>query len=354
MMKKCYINGIGCVSAQDTSNYDAFLENYSELTKNVVKVYKPAYKAYIKPALIRRMANGVKNGVVASSIALKEANITDPQAIITGTGLGCLADSEKFLKNIIENNEQFLTPTSFIQSTHNTVGGQIALGLSCQSYNVTYAHNSTSFESSLVDALLMVNDGESDILVGGIDEVSSYTISLYELIDHVKKNETLSKGLLNSASSGAVFSEGAQFFSLQNEKTDHTYARLVDVEIYDVLETTEVSKKLIAFLNENDLNIDDIDLLVLGKNGDVQYDRIYDDLQNVVFKNAQQIYYKHLCGEYNVASAFGLWIAANICKNQKVPEFLKLNKTKNTAFKNILLYNQYRGENHSFTLLQSC
>ena len=50
-----------------------------------------------------------------------------PDAIITGTGLGCLEDTEKFLTAMVTNKEEFLTPTSFIQSTHNTVSAQIAL-----------------------------------------------------------------------------------------------------------------------------------------------------------------------------------------------------------------------------------
>lgn len=64
---------------------------------------------------------------MASALAMKDANVESVDAIITGTGLGCIEDSEKFLKSILDNKEEFLTPTSFIQSTHNTVGAQIAL-----------------------------------------------------------------------------------------------------------------------------------------------------------------------------------------------------------------------------------
>jgi len=77
-------------------------------------------------------------------------------------------------------------------------------------------------------------------------------------------------------------------------------------------------------------------------------------LQNSILKNTQQIYYKHLSGEYNTASAFGLWFASQICKTQEIPSVLKLNEQKLKSIKHILLYNQYRGEDHSFTLLRSC
>ncbi len=353
-MKRCYINGIGNVSVQNSLDNSNFFDGFTELETNVILVHKPNYKEYIKPNLIRRMATGVKMGVVASTVALKEAGVALPEAIITGTGMGCLIDSKNFLKKMIDNEEQYLTPTSFIQSTHNTVGGQIALGLACKSYNVTYVHSATSFESSLFDSLLMLEDDVHNILVGGVDEISDYTVNLYKLIAHVKNEEILSEGILNSKSKGAVFGEGAQFFVLDSQKTKNAYAELVDLKMYNRLDVAEVPEKLINFLDQNDLKLDDIDIVILGINGDVDYDTYYSNLQDSIFKNTQQLYYKHLSGEYNTASAFGFWTACQILKEQKIPEIMKLNEHKDSPTKNILLYNQYRGEYHSFTLLSRC
>lgn len=355
MKVNCFINGLGSVSAQDSLTYKFFVENAKKLTKNVVHVHKPNYRDYIKPAMIRRMQTGVKMGVVASTIALNEANIENPEAIVTGTGMGCLLDSEKFLKNIIDNDEQYLTPTSFIQSTHNTVGGQIALGLQCKSYNVTYVHSATSFESSLIDALLLLNENKKNILVGGIDELGEHTIGLHKIIEHIKEEGFVADNILESDTKGAIFSEGAQFFCLENKQETNTYAKLIDVAICDVINTTkEIEQKLIEFLKDNQLKVEDLDLVFLGINGDVVYDIIYKKLQQTLFKKTQQVYYKHLSGEYNTVASFGLWLASNICKTQNVPTNLKINTIKVTTIKNVLLYNQYRGKNHSFTLLQSC
>ena len=353
-MKRCYINGIGNVSVQNSSDNANFFDGFTEEKTNVILVHKPNYKEYIKPNLIRRMATGVRMGVVASAVALGEAGVENPEAIITGTGMGCLIDSKNFLKKMVDNNEQFLTPTSFIQSTHNTVGGQIALGLACKSYNVTYVHSATSFESSLFDSLMMLEDNVHNILVGGVDEISDYTVDLYKLIAHVKNEETLSEGILNSKSKGAVFGEGAQFFVLDSQKSKNTYAVLKDVKTYNRLDKADVTNKLIRFLERNDLKLDDIDVVILGINGDVDYDHYYSNLQDTIFKNTSQLYYKHLSGEYNTATAFGFWTACQIIKEQKIPEILKLNDRVNSAIKNILLYNQYRGEYHSFTLLGQC
>ena len=97
-MKKSYINGIGCISVQKTVDSEFLAE--VELTTNETVVYakQPSYAEVISPSFIRRMAKGVKMGIFTSTQALKEANLVVPDAIITGTGLGCLEDSEKFLK----------------------------------------------------------------------------------------------------------------------------------------------------------------------------------------------------------------------------------------------------------------
>ncbi|MCB0434905.1 MAG: 3-oxoacyl-ACP synthase, partial [Mangrovimonas sp.] len=155
-MKPVYIHSVASISVQNTVDEAAFLDDLVFYEDNVLPAIDPNYKDFIPPAAARRMAKGIKMGVVASKLALNQAGIDKPDAIITGTGLGCLRDSEKFVSAILDNNEQFLTPTPFIQSTHNTVGGQIALELQCKGYNFTYVHASVSFESALLDAELQL------------------------------------------------------------------------------------------------------------------------------------------------------------------------------------------------------
>jgi len=353
-MKHCYINGLGCVSAQHTTE-GLFLEDIAFYDTNILPVINPNYKDYIPPAAARRMAKGVKMGVVASSLALKDSKVETPDAIITGTGMGCVQDSEKFVSAVIDNDEQFLTPTSFIQSTHNTVGAQIALGLQCKAYNFTYVHATVSFESCLVDAQMMFDENEaSTILVGGIDEHGKHTNVLHQLIGHIKKEEVGTTDLINSNTTGTIFGEGAVFSVLAAEKNKDSYAKLVDVEIYSRLKDEELEASVIKFLDNNNLSIGDVDAIVLGNNGDIKYDNYYHILQKGIFKDTQQLYYKHLCGEFNTASSFGCWVASNVIKHQNIPDPIKINNIVASSFKTVLLYNQYRGENHSLVLLQSC
>jgi len=354
-MKKVYINSIASISPQKTFDNSEFLDEVIIHEDQVFFAIEPVYKEYIPPAAARRMAKGIKMGVAASKIALQEANLEQVDAIITGTGMGCLRDSEKFLSGIIDNNEQFLTPTSFIQSTHNTVGGQIALELQCKGYNFTYVHDSNSFESALLDAKLQLELEEAEhILIGGVDELADHTTKLNKIIHHIKDEKASSNNLLDSKTKGTVFGEGANFFVLSNKKQASTYAEVVSVKIFNTLSQNELAETASNFLKENNLTVEAIDAIVLGNNGDVEFDRFYNELSSKLFSNTQQVCYKHLIGEFNTASPFGIWLASKTLKTQSIPSVLKRNDKNTSSLNTILLYNQYRGENHSFTLLKSC
>lgn len=354
-MKKVYINSIASISPQNTFDNKTFLEEIIDYNDTVIHVQDPEYKQYIPPAAARRMAKGIKMGVVAAKIALEEAGIDTVDAIITGTGMGCMIDSEKFVSAIIDNNEQYLTPTSFIQSTHNTVAGQIALGMECKAYNFTYVHSAISFESALLDAKMQLESNEAkNILVGGVEELGAHTTKIHRIINHIKQEAVGISEVLNSKTTGAVFSEGANFFVVSNNKQENCYAELHAVETFNTLQKQGVSETIVRFLGDNNLSVADIDVLVMGNNGDVDFDTYYNQLSKGVFYKTQQVFYKHLVGENNTVSAFGVWLASKILKTQTIPEIVKINNVDFPAIKNILCYNQYHGENHSLILLKKC
>ncbi len=350
-MKKCYINGMACISAQQT-----FDKSFPEVitvneTENVLPAIKPDYSEFIVPAAGRRMATGVKNGIAASARALQEAGLNAVDAIITGTGMGCNIDSQKFLQAIIANNEEFLTPTSFIQSTHNTVAAQIALEMHSKVYNVVYVNGAVSFESALIDAKLQMEEGEaSTVLVGAIEELAENRAKFLELSGDIKDKADAPYSILGSKSKGTVFSEGAVFMALSDTKQESTYAEIKDVAIYNKLEPEEARAKLEAFLQRNCLTSKDIDAVVLGYNGDVRFDSYYTSFAEGL-TDRLQLYYKHLSGEFHTASSFGLWVAANLLKTQQVPDALRANVLDRPSYTTILLYNQYKGRDHSFTLI---
>jgi len=357
MRKPVYVNSVGSVSPQNTLDNSLFLDEIVNYASTILNIIAPNYKEFIPPAAARRMAKGIKMSTASAKTALAEGRIEENEidAIIVGTGLGCIGDSEKFVKDIIDNDEQYLTPTRFIQSSHNTVAGQIALGMGCKGHNFTYVHSAVSFESSLLDAKMQLEENEAQhILVGGVDELVDHHENTHRLIKHIKEAPVETMSLLKSKSKGAVFSEGANFFVLSNEKKEAVYSQLVAIETLNTLSQEKISEKVSDFLNENGIAASNIDLVVLGNNGDVDFDGYYDQLSEGIFKNTSQVYYKHLSGEFDTASAFGFWMGNKILKNQRIPEAVQLNSIEPEKLETILLYNQYRGENHSLVLLRKC
>lgn len=348
-----FINGMGSISAQKSVADGGVFESVETYTENILPTVDPNYRDYISPGAARRMAKGVKMGTVASKMALKEAGIDLPDAIITGTGMGCTQDSEKFVSAIIDNNEEFLTPTSFIQSTHNTVGAQIALGLQCNNYNFTYVNDTVSFESCLIDAQMMLDEGAEHILVGGVDEHGNHTNELHKIIGHIKQEPIKNTDLLTAGTSGSIFGEGATFFVIGKHKRPNSYAALTDTAIFNQLPKENLITEITKFLNRNGLSPNDIDALVMGNNGDVDFDGYFHRLTTDIFQNTPLLAFKHLCGEYNTASAYGFYLAANMLKKQKVPAVCRINEVAVKGPANVLLYNQYRGKNHSLVLLKN-
>lgn len=358
-MKKIFINSIASISPQKTFEKNFFFEEEKVIPYHETVIYAtdPVYRDYIPPAAARRMAKGIKMGVVASQLAMNEAKVETVDAIITGTGMGCMIDSEKFVSAIIDNDEQYLTPTSFIQSTHNTVAGQIALGIKCKAYNFTYVHGSLSFESVLLDAKLQLDNEEAkNILVGGVEELGEHTTKVHAAIHHIKSDPVSSSEILKSETKGAVFSEGAHFFVVSNEKSDSCYAELTDLKLYNTLKENRIITVAEEFLKNNGLLFSDIDVVILGNNGDSEFDHFYHPFSNRFFKETQQVYYKHLVGENHTVSAFAMWLGAQILKNQTIPEAVKMNQIvkSDSEINHILCYNQYRGKDHSFILLRKC
>lgn len=128
-------------------------------------------RKYVKPLEVRRMGKIMKSSLLSSLEVLEMAHISCPDAIITGTAYGCLENSERLLVQMKEEGEAMLKPTYFMQSTHNTIGSNIAIKTHCHGYNVTYTQESHSLEWALRDARLLLESGKvKNVLVGCHDE----------------------------------------------------------------------------------------------------------------------------------------------------------------------------------------
>jgi len=352
-MGNIFINGLGNISPQKTYDNGHFLDELTNLETKQLRCVDPNYKEYISGDLVRRMSRIIKMGIASSLICLQDASVEMPDAIITGTGLGCIEDTEKFISNMIRNNEEFLTPTPFIQSTHNTVGAQIALLLKCHNYNFTYVNRGISFESALTDAMIRLKLGDSEnVLVGGLDEMTANSFTIMERLGYWKRKPVSNLELFSDTTRGSIAGEGSAFFLLSNGNNIHSYARLAGVEtFYKPQDNSEVEERITEFLHRSETHIEELDLVITGLNGDPSQDNIYHHLSSGLLKNTQMGYFKHLCGEYMTATSFALWLSCRIMKQQAVPEIISSSRQHPEPIKNILIYNHYRNLDHSLMLI---
>jgi 3-oxoacyl-[acyl-carrier-protein] synthase II len=352
---KVYIRSAAAISAQTTFGDVPFLTNPIEVIDTRIRAIEPDYKAYIDPKLIRRMSHIIKMGVATAKECLNKAGIEMPGAIITGTAYGCLEDTLTFLTRIIELEEEMLPPTAFIQSTHNTTAAQIALMLKCHSYNNTFVHKGISFESAMLDAIMLLKEQDADnILVGGTDEMTDTSFKILTRLGLYKRWPISNLELIKTKSKGTIGGEGATFVLLTDKSSEENLAEFVAVKtFYKPTTDADIELNINNFLKANSLNLADIDLVINGKNGDLKNDAVYEVLEKSLFKNIPQAYYKHLSGEYPTSSGFALWLAANIIKKVEVPVIVT-DDVKTHVPKKILIYNHYQNTYHSLMLLSSC
>lgn len=343
---KIYINGTGCVSTQSFDPRGT-IQVFSKAEGNRMQAIEPDYKNLLPPIQLRRMSKVVKMGIAAAKTALQDAAINNPDIIITGTGYGCLADTEAFLQKMISQNESLLTPTAFIQSTHNTVSGQIALMLTCHGHNFTYVQRGLSFEFALQESMMWLAENEQfQVLTGGIDEMTDHSFEIISRFGSYKnENESF-----DTDSKGSIAGEGAHIFVLGSQKTDRSYAELVDLKI---CHTENIRAELQEFLQSNTLRSEEIDICLIGTNGDVRYDLIIQQNMDALTKT-RFIDFKKWSGEYPTASSFAFALACNLCYTASIPNYLiDTLQSKNHVPKNVLIYNHYKNQSHSFILLRA-
>ena len=130
-------------------------------------------REFVSAGEARRMSKLMKAATISSLKALKEAGVETPDAIITATAFGMLETSEKFLLDMLENGEETLSPTLFMQSTHNTLSSAIAIRTKCHGYNMTYSQGKDSLDWALRDARRLIETGKAKtVLVGYHDEAT--------------------------------------------------------------------------------------------------------------------------------------------------------------------------------------
>lgn len=351
---QAYINSISLISPQLT--YDGSFLGHPLVNEKtcVMNCVEPVYKEFISPIALRRMSHIVKLGLAASAICMRQLPDVRPDAVIVGTGWACLTNLEKFAYSVEELQEEALPPTPFINSSNNTISAQIAIQNKLTGYNITYCGHFLSFENALSDALLSISEGKKNVLVGGIDERTDDNFTICAMADYWRHEPVCNLDLFEGSHVGTLNGEGAGFFILGHEKCEQTMARLTGVHTLLLPNATadEVECELDDFLQKHHLQKADIDLFVLGRNGDCTFDFHYDQLEAHLPDDSYIAYYKHLCGDSATSTSFALWVAAQVAASQTLPDSLLFRKGSRSDFRRILIYNQAFGKEFSFILVE--
>lgn len=311
-----YLSHSNCISYQNTIGEELQLTLLKEMEQPAL--IEPAYKDLLKPTLLRRMSKVLKMGNYCARAVLANdgEGVLNPDAIVVGTGLGCIKDTIGFLDEVLKNDEQTLAPTAFIQSTHNSIAGQIALMLQNYNYNMTIVQKSLSFEMALLDAELQLTAaGSKAVLVGAADELTESLVALLEKLS-LATNTPL-----------PMLGEGAAFFVATAQPAEQSIARVENISAFSNAVNAE------DFLAKNEISPENYDLVL---NGGVELSG----------STIPQIYYKEYCGEYFTAPAFATHLALEIFRGKLQLPGLSLPSAPNR----ILILNTFDGHYGSIAL----
>lgn len=284
------------ITHQNSFQNENFFDQLVEVESDS-EIIAPDYKNYIPAASLRRLSPVLRMALTAAQDCQNQ--ISEPfDSISVGTALGCLKDTEKFLQTFITSTSDTLSPTSFIQSTHNTIGGAISLALGNRAYNMTHTQNSLSFEVALMDALFCIKEGKQNVLVGAADEAIEFLENLRPLL----------------ISDDYPLTSGASFFVLGNATSAHEIC-VADCKVF--FNETDIDNKITLFLRENNLAVEDIDLVLTSNL----------ELVNSFKKTCN---YQNYTGLHYSSSAFAFHIGFDFLKHSDSKTVLILNhQTKN-------------------------
>ncbi len=338
-----YIHKHICISPQQ--GFDSIVSNNLQVSvNNQLSAIEPAY-AGIPPGLLRRMGKAVRIGIGTALPIVQE----HPQiaGIILGTANGGMEDCIKFLNQIIDYDEGMLTPGNFVQSTPNAIAGQLGLMSSNHNYNITHVHRGLAFENALLDAILhCAENPEKKYLLGAVDEISEYNFNIDFLGGWYKKETIASSNLYDSNTIGSIAGEGAAMF-LVSQHAANAIGCVQAVSTLHSNDEKEVVNFMASFLQTH-FPTTPPDIFISGENGDSRLQPFYTAVQEQLPHTAL-VRYKHLSGEYPTAVSFGIWLALEILNNRTLPRHLFTTQMSNQDYEHIMLYNCYKGEQHSIT-----
>ena len=333
--KPIYICSAKQISAQCGLTDDWF-ENPVTLTEQYVRSADPDFKPYVTPQESRRMGRILKRAVATAKEALKSAQIEAPDAIVTGTGLGCIENTEFFLEALLSDGKETLKPTHFMNSTHNTISSLIGIMTQTHGYNATFSHEELSFDSALLNACLLLHNNEAaSVLVQGHDELTPNYHTLLKRAGIVGRDTEIA-------------SEVSVAMLVTNHPKTTPMCRIAGMAFAN---NDEVENQLSLLLKKANLTKSDIDAVMTDVSGDKQNDEQCMTLCQKVLNGTPVLRYKHLFGNNFTASSLGCYALACCLQKGSIPETLYLDKKNSVAQPKVMLMLHHTAEGHNSLIL---
>ncbi|MBP5259603.1 MAG: beta-ketoacyl synthase chain length factor [Paludibacteraceae bacterium] len=339
MKQPVYITAASAISIQEPLS-ESWMQHPVVPQGGAAYAREPDYTPFVKPLEARRMGKLLKRATATAQTVLRQTGIARPEAILTGTGHGCVQNTLTFLNDLCQGGEQMLKPTCFMQSTHNTIGSLTGIQTGSHGYNSTYAHGGTSFECALMNAWDLLQLGRvHNALVSAHDELTDDYYPMLQASGYADgrmtcpTTEASVSCMLQTAAEGPVLLQG------------------VDVLYRPAPE--QLLQALDALLEEAGLQRTQVDALLTGANGSGT-DRAYDPLTHAL-PQCELLTYKHLFGESFSAGALGCYVAQACLRHDLLPACLRRGgEDRQPAPRHWLVANCFDGTDYSLILLSKC
>lgn len=297
---RVYIKAATQISMQQPLS-EAWMTAPVEHTEPYVRSLDPNFRDWLNPLESRRMGKILKRALVTAQKVMHDSGVQQPDAVITGTGLGCIENTELFLDQLCREGEEMLKPTYFMQSTHNTISSLISIHDHLHGYNTTYSHKSVSFDSALLDAFTQLRLGDiRTALVTGNDEMTPSYFNILQRAGYVGQPGQVAAG-------------------------ETSVAMMLTTDPADALcEIEEVSMSVRGVQQP----LAPADLLVLGTNGVPQNDQLYREVAQQM-PGVETFEYKRLFGESYTVSGLGIYAAAHLLSQGRAGRVLFVNHSDN-------------------------
>ncbi len=179
-------------------------------------------KEFISPKKLRRVNKYSKIATLAAHLAMQDAGFNTPpydlnMAVIVASGYGASTTTFKFLDDVIQEGDEFASPTQFSNSVHSSAASHITILLQIQGPCLTVTQFEMSPVAALLNAQAWLREKRVDaVLLGSVDEINPVLLYYYQNLWKTQIPKAIEP--LNFQKQTAIPGEGAAFMLLTRDQ----------------------------------------------------------------------------------------------------------------------------------------